>query len=53
MEKEVADRVNQPVKIVFFSKSQAVVTPLGYDSVQNFIQGLVEKSQAPPVSDVH
>ena len=53
VEKEVADRVNQPVKIVFFSKSQAVVTPLRYDSVQNFIQGLVEKRKAPPVSDVH
>jgi hypothetical protein len=53
VEKEVADRVNQPVKVVFFSRSQAVVTPLGYDSAQNFIKGLVEKSKAPPVSDVH
>jgi uncharacterized hydrophobic protein (TIGR00271 family) len=53
VEKEVADRVNQPVKVVFFSRSQAVVTPLGYDSAQNFIKGLVEKSEAPPVSDVH
>jgi uncharacterized hydrophobic protein (TIGR00271 family) len=53
VEKEVADRVNQPIKIVFFSRSQAVVTPQGYDSAQNFIKGLVEKSEAPPVSEVH
>jgi uncharacterized hydrophobic protein (TIGR00271 family) len=53
VEKEVAGRVNQPVKIVFFSKSQAVVTPLGYDSAQNFIKGLVEKRETPPASDVH
>jgi uncharacterized hydrophobic protein (TIGR00271 family) len=53
VEKEVADRVNQPVQVVFFSRSQAVVTPQGYDSAQNFIERLVEKSEAPPVSDVH
>jgi uncharacterized hydrophobic protein (TIGR00271 family) len=53
VEKEVAGHVNQPVKIVFFSKSQAVVTPQGYDSAQNFIKGLVEKRETPPVRDVH
>jgi uncharacterized hydrophobic protein (TIGR00271 family) len=53
VEKEVADRVHQPVKIVFFSRSQAVVTPQGYDSAQNFIKGLVEKRETPPMSDVH
>jgi uncharacterized hydrophobic protein (TIGR00271 family) len=53
VEKEVAGRVNLPVKIVFFSKSQAVVTPQGYDSAQNFIKGLVEKRETPPVRDVH
>jgi hypothetical protein len=45
--------VNQAVKIFFFSQSQAMVTPQGYDSVQNFIKRHVEKSEAVSASDVH
>jgi hypothetical protein len=53
VEKKVADRVSHTVKIFFFSRSQAMVTPQGYDSVQNFIKRRVEKSKAVSTSDVH
>jgi uncharacterized hydrophobic protein (TIGR00271 family) len=53
VEKKVADRVNHAVKIFFFSQSQAMVTPQGYDSVQNFIKRHVQKIEAVSTSDVH
>lgn len=53
VEQKVADRVNHTVKIFFFSRSQAMVTPQGYDSVQNFIKRRVEKSEAVSTSNGH
>jgi uncharacterized hydrophobic protein (TIGR00271 family) len=53
VEKKVAARVNQTVKIFFFSRSQAMVTPQGYDSVQNFIKRRVERSETVSTSNVH
>jgi hypothetical protein len=52
VEKMVATRVHGAVKIFFFSQSQALVTPQGYDSVQNFIKRHVEKSEAGSTSKV-
>jgi uncharacterized hydrophobic protein (TIGR00271 family) len=51
VEKIVADRLHHPVKIFFFSQSQAMVTPQGYTSVDSFIQSQVEKSE--PTDSVH
>jgi uncharacterized hydrophobic protein (TIGR00271 family) len=45
VERMVADRVNRHVKLFFFSCSQAMVTPQGYNSVQDFIQKRLEKSE--------
>jgi uncharacterized hydrophobic protein (TIGR00271 family) len=45
VEKIVAARVHDTVKIFFFSRSQAVVTPKGYASVDSFIKSHVEKSE--------
>ena len=45
VEKMVADRVQRTVKIFFFSRSQAMVTPQGYTSVDSFIKSHVEKSE--------
>jgi uncharacterized hydrophobic protein (TIGR00271 family) len=53
VEKMVATRVHGAVKIFFFSQSQALVTPQGYDSVQNFIKRHVEESEAGSTSKVH
>jgi len=46
VERFVAARVNHPIKLFFFSQSQAMVTPEGYNSVQDFIQRRVEKSES-------
>ncbi len=53
VEKIVANRVHRAVKIFFFSQSQALVTPQGYDSVQNFIKRRVEKSDAVSTGNVY
>jgi uncharacterized hydrophobic protein (TIGR00271 family) len=45
VERIVTDRINRTVKIFFFSRSQAMVTPQGYNSVQDFIQKRLEKSE--------
>jgi uncharacterized hydrophobic protein (TIGR00271 family) len=45
VEKMVAARLQRPVKIFFFSSSQAVVTPQGYSSVDSFIKSHVDRSQ--------
>jgi uncharacterized membrane protein len=51
VEKMVAARVHHPVRIFFFSQSQAMVTPQGYSSVESFIRSHVEKSE--PADRVH
>ncbi|MEJ2671820.1 MAG: DUF389 domain-containing protein [Deltaproteobacteria bacterium] len=45
VEKMVTDRVRRAVKIYFFSRSEALVTPQGYTSVDSFIRSHVEKSE--------
>jgi hypothetical protein len=51
VEKKVEDRVHRTVKLFFFSRSQAVVTPLGYSSVDSFIKSHVEKNETVDSSD--
>jgi uncharacterized hydrophobic protein (TIGR00271 family) len=51
VERRVADRVNRAVKIFFFSRCQAMVTPQGYNSVKDFIEKRLEKSEALSHSD--
>jgi uncharacterized hydrophobic protein (TIGR00271 family) len=46
VEKQVAERVQRPVKIFFWSRPQAMVTPQGYDSVENFTRKRLEKTEA-------
>jgi uncharacterized hydrophobic protein (TIGR00271 family) len=45
VEKIVADRLHRTIKIFFFARSQAMVTPQGYTSVDSFIKSRVEKSE--------
>jgi uncharacterized hydrophobic protein (TIGR00271 family) len=43
IEKEVSRELGQKIKIFFWSKSQAMVTPEGYDSVEDFTKKRLEK----------
>jgi hypothetical protein len=43
IEKEVSRELGREIKIFFWSKSQAMVTPQGYDSVEDFTKKRLEK----------
>jgi uncharacterized hydrophobic protein (TIGR00271 family) len=51
VEKRVTDQLHRAVKIFFFSRCQAMVTPQGYNSVKDFIEKRLEKSEAVSSSD--
>jgi uncharacterized hydrophobic protein (TIGR00271 family) len=46
IEKEVSRELGREIKIFFWSKSQAMVTPGGYDSVEDFTKKRLEKTEA-------
>jgi uncharacterized hydrophobic protein (TIGR00271 family) len=55
MEREVSRQVGRPIKLFFWSKSQAMVTPGGYTSVEAFTRQRLEKmeevqSEDPPAA---
>jgi hypothetical protein len=63
IEQEVSQELGREIKIFFWSKSQAMVTPQGYDSVEDFTKKRLEKTEevksdsasspaAPPASAV-
>jgi len=45
IEKEVSRELGVEIKIFFWSKSQAMVTPQGYDSVEDFTKKRLEKME--------
>ena len=45
IEKEVSRELDVEIKIFFWSKSQAMVTPQGYDSVEDFTKKRLEKME--------
>jgi uncharacterized hydrophobic protein (TIGR00271 family) len=51
VERQVTDQLKRAVKIFFFSRCQAMVTPEGYNSVEDFIKRRLEKSEAVSSSD--
>jgi uncharacterized hydrophobic protein (TIGR00271 family) len=44
LEQRVSGQVDHPVKVILWSKAQAMVTPNGYSSVEEFTQKRLEKS---------
>jgi hypothetical protein len=48
IEREVSRELGQKIKIFFWSKSQAMVTPKGYDSVEDFTKKRLEKLEEVP-----
>ncbi len=45
IEREVSRELGREIKIFFWSKSQAMVTPEGYDSVEDFTKKRLEKQE--------